>query len=162
VSTNLGPQLPPSVNAFLSGNDLAAHLGTAMIFTTTGDDGYPHPCVVTAGEVYAASPTRLHLALYPTSSATRNLRARHVGTLALATAGAAYYVKADAEEVSSPPDLEDQAVFVLTPRHVLEDREPGAEVTSSFRYTDARGEQAVLAGWQRVVNALRTLAESQP
>lgn len=157
MSTNLGPQLPPSIVELLAGTDLPGKMGMAFLLTSPGEDGYPHPCIVTPGEVVAASPTLMHLALYGTSSATRNLRTRQAGTLSLVLDGAAYYIKVDAVEVTSPQVLDGLAVFALTPKHVLEDREPGAEVTSGLHFEDERGEAAVLASWETVVKALRAL-----
>src|SRR5688572_5991976 len=124
VSIDLGAALPINLLDLLSGNDLASKVGTAFLLASPGEDGYPHPCIVTPGEIVAASPVLMHLALYSTSSATRNLRARKAGTLSLVFEGAAYYIKADAEEISTPAALDGLAVFTLKPRHVLEDREP--------------------------------------
>lgn len=157
MSTNLGPQLPPSVVELLSGEDLSSKVGTAFLLASPGEDGYPHPCIVTPGEVVALSPKVIHLALYGTSSATRNLRVRKAGTLALVLNGAAYYIKADAEERPAPAALDGLAVFTLTPKQVLEDKEPGAEVTSGLRFSDSRGEAVVLGQWLTVVGALKQL-----
>ena len=157
MSTNLGPAIPANLLNLLSGNDLPTKIGMAFLLASPGEDGYPHPCIVTPGEIVAASPALMHLALYSTSSATRNLRARKAGTLSLVLEGAAYYIKADAEEIPAPAALEGLAVFTLTPKHVLEDKEPGAEVTSGIRFSDSRGDAAVLAQWKTVVEALQQL-----
>ncbi len=181
MSTNLGPLLPPRVLAFLSGEALDEKLGIAFLLVTPGDDGFPHPCIVSPGEIVALNASTLHLALHGTSTATRNLRAHAAASLALVLDGAAYYVKVEATELQTsnsfqmgarppnprhmgarppnPQSLFDQdlAAFRLTPRHVLQDKESGAEVTSGFTFSDERGSAAILAQWQSMVNALRRL-----
>lgn len=159
MSTNLGPNLPAKLIALLSGEDLRPKLGTAFLLASAGEDGYPHPAIVTPGEIVAAGPNLLRLALYDGSTASRNLRARPTATLSLVHDGAAYYVKFNAREApSADPALANLAVFTLEPRHVLEDREAGAEVTSGIRFRDLAGEDALLARWTPIVGALRALS----
>jgi len=156
LSTNLGPNLPEALVELFNGANLEACLGTACLLVTQGADGYPHPAFVTAGELVAARSSLLRVALYATSSATRNLSERAGLVICLAHEGAAYYIKADAEPFdTADPALEGQRVFTIRPRHVLRDAEQGAEVTSGFCYRDLRGDQAVLAQWRPIVAALR-------
>jgi len=156
MSTNLGPNLPDSLVNLFSGADLRSRIGMACILVTEGADSYPHPAIVTPGELVAGDSSTLRMALYQESSASRNLRERHVGTLCLAHEGAGYYVKADAEQFEADaPALNGLAVFTLKPRHVLKDAEEGAEVTSGFRFKDLRGEEALLSQWKPIVAALR-------
>jgi hypothetical protein len=126
------------------------------VLVTHGADGYPHPAIVTAGELVAGSPSALRTALYAESSASRNLRERGVGTLCLAHEGAGYYIKADAEPYAdNSPALRGLSVFTLRPRHVLKDAEEGAEVTSGFQFRDLRGSEALVQRWDPIVTALR-------
>ena len=156
MSTNLGPLLPAQLVQLLCGLDLRSRTEMACVLVTQGADGYPHPAIVTAGELIAGSPSTIRLALYAESSASRNLRERGVATLCLAHAGAGYYVKADAEPYAADaPAFAGLSVFTLRPRHVLKDAEEGAEVTSGFRFRDLRGEDALLERWEPVVDALR-------
>jgi hypothetical protein len=156
MSTNLGPNLPDSLVALFNGDDLAAKVGMACVLVTQGADDYPHPAIVTAGELVAGDTATMRLALYQESSASRNLRERRVGTLCLAHQGAGYYIKTDAEPYSADSAAFDGlAVFTLKPRHVLKDAEEGAEVTSGFRFRDLRGEDVVLSNWKPIVAALR-------
>lgn len=161
MSTNLGPNLPDSLVALLSGDDLQQHVGTAFLLASAGEDGYPHPCIVTPGEIVAIGPTLLRLALYEGSSASRNLRARPTATLSLVHDNAAYYIKFDASETpSTDPALANLAVFALQTRHVLEDREPGAEVTSGIRFRDLSGDDSVMTRWKPVVAGLCGLGDA--
>ncbi len=156
MSTNLGPNLPDALVNLLSGIDLDSKVGMACVLVTQGADSYPHPAIVTPGELVAGDQSTLRLALYQESSASRNLRERRVGTLCLAHDGAGYYIKADAEPFpSGAPALEGLAVFTLKPRHVLKDAEEGAEVTSGFRFKDLRGEAVLLSHWGPIVKALQ-------
>jgi hypothetical protein len=156
MSTNLGPNLPDTLVSLLSGADLRSKVGMACVLVTQGADSYPHPAIVTPGELVAADPSTLRIALYQESSASRNLRERHVGTLCLAHDGAGYYIKADAEPFEAGASaLDGLAVFTLTPRHVLKDAEEGAEVTSGFRFKDLRGQDVLLSHWEPIVAALR-------
>ena len=156
MSTNLGPNLPGDLVTLFSGTNLRSKIGMACVLVTQGADSYPHPAIVTPGELVAGDASTLRIALYQESSASRNLRERHVGTLCLANDGAGYYVKADAEPFAADtPSLNGLAVFTLKPRHVLKDAEEGAEVTSGFQFRDLRGEDALLAQWEPIVAALR-------
>jgi len=156
MSTNLGPNLPESILSLFSGADLESKVGLACVLVTQGADSYPHPAMVTPGELVAGNASTMRLALYQESSASRNLRERRVGTLCLAHDGAGYYVKADAETFdANDAALAGLAVFTLKPRHVLRDLEEGAEVTSGFRFRDLHGESVVLSNWKPIVEALR-------
>jgi hypothetical protein len=155
MSTNLGPSLPSTLVSLFSGQDLHAKAQVACILVTEGADGYPHPCIVTPGELVASGPDLLRLALYENSSASRNLRERPSAALCLADGGAAYYVKADVEPfASADAALTGQAVFTVRPRHVLRDVEEGYEVTSGFRFRDVRGDDATVDRWRPIVSAL--------
>ena len=157
MSTNLGPHLPETVQDFFRGDDLTTKVGPAAVLVTLGEDGYPHPCLVTPGELLAGDGSTLRLALYEQSTATRNLRARPTATLCHAQDGAGYYVKVDVSTFpSSDPALEGLATFTLQVRHVLKDSEEGAEVTSSFQFRDLAGSQACVERWLPVVSALRS------
>jgi len=156
MSTNLGSSLPSELVDFFSGTNLQSKMGAAAVLVTMGADSFPHPMIVTPGEIVAGDADHLRVALYETSSATRNLRERRVGTLCHAQDGAGYYVKLEAEPfTSTDPALAGQAVFTLLPRHVLKDAEEGAEVTSGFRFKDLAGDESRLAIWQPIVAALR-------
>ncbi len=157
MSTNLGPTMPDALVRLFSGNDLRGKIGfAALLVTPSAVDSYPHPAIVTPGELVAGDAQTLRVALYENSTASRNLRANGAGTLALAHEGAAYYVKFDAEPYpNEAPEFAGQAVFTLRTRHVLKDAEEGAEVTSSFTFKDLAGDAALLGRWEPLVGALR-------
>src|SRR4051812_35354593 len=116
MSTNLGPDLPPTLLDTFSGQNLREKMGLACVFVTQGADNYPHPMIVTPGEIVAGDASTMRLALYAESTASRNLRARGEATLCHAQDGAGYYVKGDVEEfASSAPALQGLAVFTFRP-----------------------------------------------
>jgi hypothetical protein len=157
MSTNLGPALPDALITLFSGDNLRDKIGfAAVLVTPSAADSYPHPAIVTPGEMVAGDPQTLRVALYENSTASRNLQANRAGTIALAHEGAAYYVKFDAEPYqASGPEFAGQAVFTFRTRHVLKDAEEGAEVTSGFRFKDLAGDDALLGRWEPMVGALR-------
>jgi len=157
MSTNLGPTLPDPLVRLFAGDDLRSKIGlAALLVTPSAADGYPHPAIVTPGEMVAGDAQTLRVALYENSTASRNLRANGAGTLALAHGGAAYYVKFDAEPFpSEAPEFAGQAVFTFRTKHVLKDAEEGAEVTSGFSFKDLAGDAALLGRWEPLVGALR-------
>ena len=160
MSTNLGPELPPNLLDFFSGQNLREKMGLACVLVTQGADKYPHPAIVTPGEIVAGDKSTMRLALYAESTASRNLRSRGEATLCHAQDGAGYYVKGEVEEFSSSAAaLNGLAVFTFHPRHVLKDAEPGAQVTSGFQFNDDSGAEAVVARWQPIVSALRETFE---
>jgi hypothetical protein len=157
MSTNLGPELPQALLDFFSGQNLRDKMGLACVLVTQGADNYPHPAIVTPGEIVAGDASTMRLALYAESSASRNLRARGEATICHAQEGAGYYIKGDVEAYASDvPALKGLAVFTFHPKHVLKDAEPGAQVTSGFRFSDDSGTDAVVTRWEPIVSALRS------
>src|SRR5205823_4880902 len=133
MSRSLGNRLPSAIGALLDGERLTAKAGLVILLVTQDDAGYPHPAMLSVGEVLAPDPNRLRLALYSSSSTTRHRRARGRLTRALAEGGLGYYVKATAVEMATTaPDLAGLAVFEASVDEVLEDGEAVAEVTSGF------------------------------
>ena len=74
MSRALGNSLPNVLFDLLSGRELAARMGQAILITTTDAAGFPHPALLSFGEVVAVDHRRLRLALYRTSGTSGNLR----------------------------------------------------------------------------------------
>ena len=155
MSRSLGNQLPPALLSLLDGQDIAAKTGVALLLATVDAEGRPHPALLSVGEVLAPAATELRLALYTTSSTTRNLRRSGAFAVALAHGGLAYYVKATAREI--PDAIPGLAAFQATVDEVLEDGESIAQVTSGFAIELAPGGERVIAAWEKTVAALRAL-----
>lgn len=156
----LGNCLPDVLLELLSGRDLPARMGQAILITTIDAQGWPHPALLSHGEVVAVDSRRLRLATYRTSGTSGNMRRDGKLTLCFIDDGMAYYVKTKVREQQDPmagfPDL---ARFEATVEMVLadqarEDLEPGAGVTGGITFRLARPDTQVLAEWQAVVDSL--------
>jgi hypothetical protein len=159
MSRSLGNQLPTPLLHLLDGRNLGEKTGFALLLATVDQRGYPHCALVSVGEVLAPAPGTLRLALYDNSSTTANLRRGGRLTLALASGGLAYYVKATAAERPGPAaGLRGLAVFEATVDEVLEDGEPIAQVTSGFSLALTHDPAKIVAHWERGVAALAALS----
>jgi hypothetical protein len=161
VSRALGNSLPNVLFDLLSGRELAARMGQAILITTTDAAGFPHPALLSFGEVVAVDHRRVRLALYRTSGTSGNLRRNGKLTLCLIGAGMAYYIKTAAREqqgrLEGFPEL---ARFEATVEMVLadqarEDLEPGARITGGITFDAGRPVEDALQSWQAVVDDLR-------
>ncbi len=156
MSRSLGNALPAALLQLLDGCDIRDKAGPAFLLATVDERGYPHPALLSVGEVLATGATELRLALYRTSTTTQNLRRSGAFTLALAHGGLGCYVKATATEL--PEALPGLAAFKATIDEVLEDGEPIAVVSSGFAITLTGDVAGTVARWEATVAALRGLA----
>lgn len=82
MTRSLGARLPDPLYVALSARDPTAHIGLTLGLLTMRDDGWPHEALLSVGEAVAIDRRRLRLALWPTSTATRNLAEHGRATLA--------------------------------------------------------------------------------
>lgn len=161
VARALGNSLPDALWELLCGRGLAARMGQAILIATTDAEGWPHPAMLSYGEVVALDRHRLRLAVYRTSRTSGNLRRNGKLTLCLVGAGMAYYVKTVAGNPQDPMEgFADLARFEATVEMVLadqarEDLEPQARLTGGITFDPGRALQEALQGWQAVVEGLR-------
>lgn len=66
-------ELPPSAASLLDGTDLPSKIGSTLLLSTTGVDGWPHLAMLSLGEVVATSPHGLLMALYGQSGSCGGL-----------------------------------------------------------------------------------------
>ena len=132
MSRSLGQELPAALRELLDGRSLRQKASQALLLNTIDARGHPHPAMLSVGEVLARGPSTLRLALYANSSTSNNLRRGGALSVALASGGLAYYVKATARELPASSDLAGLAVFEAAIDEVLEDGDPIAQVTSGF------------------------------
>ena len=159
MSRSLGNELPEALLALLDGQDLGARADLVLLLTTVDPRGYPHPAMLSVGEVLAPDPRTLRLALYRNSATSNHLRRAGAFSIALAHGGLGYYVKATAREVAErPAELARLAVFEAPVDEVLEDGDPIAEVTSGFTIRLTADRDRILAHWERQVAGLRALS----
>jgi hypothetical protein len=161
MSRAIGSRLPVPLRERLRGDDLATRVGIAVLILTTDEAGWPHPAMVSYGELVAMDSRRVRLAVRRTSGTAENLRRRGRMTFCFIEPGMAYYVKATVghpeEPVQGFPDL---VRFEATVEKVLADEaradsEPGVAVADGVRFSSGRTAAAVTRDWRRVVESLR-------
>lgn len=136
MSRFLGTILPTRLQEQLNGTQLAAQAGKAILISTVDPQGWPHPALLSYGEMLALGPQSLRLAVYCDGHTADNLRRRGCLTLCFVEADLALYVKAQA--IALPPlvGFEKLAAFQLTVQQVLED----------FTRSDVEGSAQLLSG----------------
>jgi hypothetical protein len=161
MSRPIGSSLPAPLLERLRGDALATRLGIAVLVLTTDGAGWPHPAMLSYGELVAMDSRRIRLGVCRTSTTAENLRRGGRITLCFVEAGLAYYVKAAAGVGRDPmkgfPAL---AQFEATVEMVLTDEaradsEPGATIVDGVKFSPGRPTAAVLRDWQAVVDGLR-------
>src|SRR5437879_3989755 len=96
MSETLPPVLPETLHRLLDGSDLDGKVGETMELLTVGPEGWPHVALLSAGEVLAATPEEIRLALWPSSQTTANLRRTGQATLTFIQQEGAYYAQLEA------------------------------------------------------------------
>ena len=160
MSRELGRELPGALLSLLDGHDLASRMGKAILIATVDEQGFPHPALLSYGEVVALDARRLHLATYADSRTSFNLRRTGRVTLCLIEAGMAYYVKARAEERQAAAGFAGLARFEAAVTQVLVDQarddvEPGARITRGIEFDPGKPAADALAAWASMLTALR-------
>ena len=162
MSRSIGTNLPDALAELLDGEGLAAKEGVTLLLLTTTAEGWPHVAMLSVGELVALAPDRLRAALWPASTATRNLTSRPQATIAAVHEGAAYCLRCrarrgvDLDVSSSEAGL---AFFELELEDILEDVVPYAKLTSGVTFTLADG-PAGIARWDERIAALRAAQPS--
>ena len=161
MSRAIGSRLPAPLRERLRGDDLAARVGVAVLILTTDAAGWPHPAMLSYGELLARDARRVRLAVHRTSGTAENLRRRSRITLCFIEAGMAYYVKAAVELPEEPlrgfPDLVrfEATVGTVLADEARTDSEPGVVIVDGVRFSIGRPTAVTLRDWRRVVHSLR-------
>src|SRR5215831_6527614 len=159
MSRSAGRELPPPIRDLLDGTDLERAGGLTVLLLTVDEAGWPRVAMLSAGEVLAAAPREIGVALWPDGTSAANLTRAGRATLALVHAGSGWYVRCAARREA---DLgldggRALAAFVLDVEEVLEDVVPYAALTTGIEFQLAEPERT-LAAWRAVVDALRRAA----
>lgn len=156
MSRRLDPLVPPALRELLDSDDLAAAEGFTMLLVTATADGWPHLAMVSVGEVVATGDDSLRLALWPGSTATRNLTPSGRATLAAVLDGTSYSIRlavTRAGELETP--LAGQlARFEARVEGASADEAPYAVLESGVRFR-LKDPPSVLARWGELRDALR-------
>jgi hypothetical protein len=143
MATPLGSTLPPVLRARLGDDRRATPEDVAVSLTTIDGEGFPHPALLSYGEIRADGDDRLRIAVHAGSRTAGHLGPGGRATLAFVDESGAWYVKA---EVTGGPDPHDRApgvvVVPLRVVQVLADatdpaREPDATLVSGIRFQRA-------------------------
>jgi hypothetical protein len=157
----VGSSLPAPLLERLRGDDLAARVGIAVLILTTDGTGWPHPAMLSYGELVALDSRRVRLAVRRASGTAENLRRSRRITFCFVEPNMAYYVKA---AVGLPQDLlrgfPDLVGFEARVETVLADEaradsEPGVAILDGVRFSVGRPAEAVVRDWQSLVDSLR-------
>jgi hypothetical protein len=161
MSRTVGSDLPAPLLERLRGRDLEARLGIGVCILTIDEAGWPHPAMLSYGELVALDSRRVRLAVCRASGTAENLRRRGRITFCFVEAAMAYYVKATVGPTQAPmtgfPDLarfeaKIETVLADEPRA---DSEAGAAVVDGIRFSLGRPTEAVLRDWRTVLDGLR-------
>ena len=159
VSRSIGNDLPPILRPLLDGRDQAIREGVTFLLLTTTHHGWPHVAMLSVGELLYTGPRTLRAALWPSSTATRNLTRTRRATVALVHEGSGYYLRCcarrgeDLEGLSSEGRL---AFFEMEIVEAMEDAVAYAKLTSGVTFQLANP-GVVLPRWRETIAALREL-----
>ena len=161
MSHLVGKELPPQVLEQFSGRDLRACFGRVIPVITVDAAGFPHPALLSFGEVVALDARRIGLATYADSTTTNNMRRNGRLTLLLVEPEGTYYIKGTVRErPGGLPAFPGLAHLEMRVEQVLEDAarsevEGEARITSGIRFGAGPDGQALLKQWEALVAALR-------
>ena len=161
MSRLVGQGLPPQVLEQFSGRDLQGCFGRVIPVVTVDAAGFPHPALLSFGEVVALDARRIGLATYADSTTTNNMRRNGRLTLLLVEPEGTYYIKGTVRErPGGLPAFPGLAHLEMRVEQVLEDAarsevEGEARITSGIRFGAGPDGQALLKQWEALVAALR-------
>ncbi|HEY7141346.1 MAG TPA: pyridoxamine 5'-phosphate oxidase family protein [Methylomirabilota bacterium] len=159
MSRSLGPVLPDRLLSRLMAPASGSPLDAAVVLATVDPYGWPHPALLSYGELLALDASRIRLALHPGSRSSRHLRESGRATLVFADAELCLYVKAEALALPGGRAAPELARFELVVRDVLEDRaegeEAGARLASGLTIAWPAEPRAIVDRHARIRAALR-------
>lgn len=154
MSRLLGHELNEDCFERLSGREIASRAGKAIVIVTVDEHGWPHPAMLSYREVVAKGRAAIDLAVARNSTTARNLKRDGRITLLVTDAGVNYYIKASARELSETVEgVPFMALYRARVEALLEDQEPGAEITSGVTFQRAP-ERAVDQVSERIFAAI--------
>ena len=137
--------LTPELLERLGGARIDSLARTAIVLVTIGEDGWPHPAMLSYFEVAATDAHTLRLAVYKDSRSCGNLRERGKATLVLTDEQLVCYVRASVlQVVPAMAAAPYNARVDLRVEHVTFDEpppelEPGAFLTTGITYAARTG-----------------------
>ena len=140
---------------------LRGHFGRVIPVVTVDAAGFPHPALLSYGEVVALEARRIGLATYADSTTTNNMRQNGRLTLLLVEPEGTYYIKGTVRErPGGLPGFSGLAHLEMRVKQVLEnatrsDVEGEVRIASGIRFGPEPGGAALLQQWETLIAALR-------
>jgi hypothetical protein len=138
----VGSELPEDLVQRFSAEALERYACNVVLIVSEGEDGWPHPAMLSHFEIVARDARNLRLAAYTDSRTTGNMRRTGRLTIVVVDEGMAYYLKGRVEELrphmkSAPHN----ALLNFRVEQVLADdadveREGQVAITSGMTYSD--------------------------
>ncbi len=138
----VGSQLPPDLVRRFSAETLERYAQNVVPIITEGEDGWPHPAMLSHFEIVARDAQNLRLATYADSRTTGNMRRTGKLTIVVLDAAMAYYIKGTVEELlPSMKSAPHNALLNVHVEQVLADhadveREGEPTIASGMTYSD--------------------------
>ncbi|GAA4716399.1 pyridoxamine 5'-phosphate oxidase family protein [Brevibacillus fulvus] len=139
----------------LDGNDLGKKQHEAMMLVTMTEEGWPHPAMLSVGEILAVNRTNLRLSLWPATTSVQNIRRTGQATLVAVYKGKAHYVRLSLQEL--PPlsfSKHPRERFAATVNWVKTDIAKYASLTSGIQIA-LHDPDSVIHRWQETLSELR-------
>jgi hypothetical protein len=138
----VGSELTEDLVQRFSAEALERYARNVVLIITEGEDGWPHPAMLSHFEIVARDTRNLRLATYTDSRTTGNMRRTGQLTIVVVDEGLAYYLKGSVEELR--PQMKSaphNALFNFQVDQVLADdadveREGQVAITSGMTYSD--------------------------
>jgi hypothetical protein len=158
MTRSAGNRLPEELLAILDGSDPEEPAGFTIVLSTPGPGGWPLVALLSLGEVMAAGPRDVRLALWTSTSTTAELTRDGLTTMSMVHGGAAWDTRlrcerADDIVVDGGGRI---AAFRCVVEEVLEDRVGYAELVNGIRFRLRQPDQ-VLPRWKRILEGLQAI-----
>jgi Pyridoxamine 5'-phosphate oxidase len=135
MTTKLGSSLPHDLFTRLS-EDPDKNSKHVVIFSTLDQAGFPHHGMLSHYQLVAKDREKILMMIYSDSGSAKNIRRNHVVTLLFVDEEMSYYVKTNAREREQKiGEAENQSIFELTVKVVLEDKSPTAKISSGITFS---------------------------
>ncbi len=135
MSQFLGKELSEELLSHLSGRDVTARAGKAIVIVTVDEQGWAHPAMLSYHEVIAKDRSTIDLAIAKTSTTAKNLRRTGKITLLITDKEMNFYLKGSAREIKeSMAGVPFMSLFRVGIEQILEDQEPDAAITSGVTF----------------------------
>jgi hypothetical protein len=150
--------IPSEWRDYLDGSRLPNKQKIGLVLLTAADDHWPRAALLSIGEVVAAAPDVVRVALWQESHTTRNLTRRGRAALLLIDDRGVIHVRLMVERRGElPTGSETYAAFECRVTSVSHDQVGYARVVDGIRFELTVPQEEVLRRWERTVSALLSM-----